>query len=577
MKGTGSISLAAAALALGMAGAAPAMAAPANDGTGQAVITVSTPELPSGQSSAARERWKELRAASNRELTAVARRDDLEVVSRTPEIGQLVVDLGNGGLAALHQRLASDPSVERVLPNSRVELRYAPNDPGLSIHDAHAPAGDLYQWPLGRYGASRAWDFSKGVGAEVAVVDTGVDAAQPDLGPRIVATDDLDFSLGDPGPTTDTAGHGTHVAGLACADTDNGYGIASVGFDCNLFVVKVQLTCAAVSQAIVDAGNRFSDAINLSLGGCPDNTLNSALNYAWSRGSVPVAAADNHPTPDPDFNFPAEFVQPEGTGPNLDAGKGLVVTAANYTGNRAAFAQRTTGVTVAAIGAATDTPSGGQQGIFSTFPNNSTDADNGSGEWSPINGGPGPCGCRTTLNGDSRFAYLVGTSMATPQVAGLVALMRSVKPNMSAPQVVRLIKLTASNCGTYGTNGLGWGLIRADQAVAAALGRDIDPPGSQVLSAKRAGRGIVNLRLKRSDMSCSKELPLSGVKSTSVFASANGGPFRRIGKTKKRKLHFRGKPGRRYRFYSVAVDKAGNRESPPSTPDVHMRLKRGRR
>jgi subtilisin family serine protease len=574
MKGTRSIALATAVVAVGAASISPALAAPSSDGAGQAIVTVSTPELPSGQSVAARERWKQLRAVSSQKLGAVADRNDLRVVARTPEIGQLVVDLGAGGIAALRERLASDPSVERVLPNSPVQLRYAPNDPGLSTHDAHAPAGDFFQWPLGRYGAARAWDFSKGAGSEVAIVDTGVDAAQPDLGPRIVAADDLDNGLGDAGPTTDTNGHGTHVAGLACADTDNGYGIASLGFDCNLFVVKVALTCAAVSQGIVDAANRFSDAINLSLGGCPNNTLNAALNYAWGRGSVPVVAGDNQPQPDPNFNYPAEFVQPVGTGPSLDAGKGLVVTAANYAGNRAVFAQRDSGVSVGAIGAATDIGSGGQQGILSTFPQNSTDADKGMGEWSPINGGPGPCGCRTTLNNDNRFAYLVGTSMSTPQVSGLVALMRAAKPTIAASQVVRLIKLSASNCGTYGSNGLGWGLIRADRAVAAAAGKDIDAPGSQVLSAKRGGNGIINLRLKRFDISCSKELPTVGVKSTAVFASTNNGPFHRIGKTKKRKLHFRGKPGRRYSFFSIAVDKDGNRESPPALPDVHTRLKR---
>ena len=62
--------------------------------------------------------------------------------------------------------------------------------------------------------------------------------------------------------------------------------------------------------------------------------------------------------------------------------------------------------------------------------------------------------------------------MATPQVAGVAALIRAVKPNMANTKVVHLIKATASHCGTYG-DGIGWGLIRADQAVAAALDRDV--------------------------------------------------------------------------------------------------------
>jgi subtilisin family serine protease len=59
--------------------------------------------------------------------------------------------------------------------------------------------------------------------------------------------------------------------------------------------------------------------------------------------------------------------------------------------------------------------------------------------------------------------------MATPQVAGVAALMRSVNPSLPNTRVVELIKATASQCGTYG-NGLGWGIIRADEAVLAAVG-----------------------------------------------------------------------------------------------------------
>ena len=67
------------------------------------------------------------------------------------------------------------------------------------------------------------------------------------------------------------------------------------------------------------------------------------------------------------------------------------------------------------------------------------------------------------------------------------------------------------------------------------------------------------------------KLPTAGVKKVLVFASANGGRYHRIGKTSKRKLHFHGKPGRRYRFYSIAVDNAGNREAPPAGPDAKLK------
>jgi subtilisin family serine protease len=494
----------------------------------------------------------------------VVRRNDLEVELRIPEIGMLAVDPGAGGVAGLRRRLRDDPRVESVGPDLRPELRYTPNDFAFTHPDLHAPNQDLAQWHLVRSSAPRAWDLSRGAGAEVAVIDSGANGTHPDLAPRIVGYADHDPTFGAPGPNVDTLGHGTHVAGLACADSDNVYGIASMGFDCNLFIDKwgSASNCSDIAQAITNAGNRFSDVISMSFGGC-DTSLNSALLYALGRGAVLVAAGDNVPVPNPNSNYPAQWVQPEGTGPQSGFNRGLVVTAAKYDGTRAAFAQRTTGVSVAAFGAATDSTSGGQQGILSTWPPPTVSYDNRGG--------------RTTLNGDNRFAYLVGTSMSTPQVSGLAALIRAVKPTLPAPEVARLIKLSASNCGTY-VNGVGWGLIQADKAVAAALKKDIDPPSSRVKSAKLARGGVANLRLKRADgngaSDCFKEIPVSGVKTVNLFASANGGRYHRVAKTKKKKVRIGLKRGRRYRFYSIAVDKDGNREVAPEKADAKLKKRR---
>ncbi len=529
----------------------------------RAVVIVHTPELPSGRSAAARSRWHALRAGSSEILGSVADRNSLAVETAIPEIGQLSVDLGRGGLPALRARLAGDPRVESVRPDPLVELRYSPNDLAFTQHDAHAPNGDFGQWNLIREGGPRAWDLSRGTGAEVAVIDSGVDGTHPDVAGRIADA----TAFGTSSPTTDSVGHGTHTAGLACGDADNGFGIASMGFDCSLFIAKLAFPgpCSNVSDAITAAANRNSDVISMSLGGC-DSALVPALSYAQSRGSVLVAAGDNTPNPTGscgalglnDCIYPEEWLQPNGTGPNAGFDRGLVVTSAKYDGTRSSFAELTNRVSVAAFGSATNAI-GGQQGILSSWPANSVDDDSQGG--------------RTSLNGDNRFAYLVGTSMATPQVAGVAALIRAVKPNLPNTKVVQLIKTTASHCGTYG-DGIGWGVIRADQAVAAALDRDLDPPSSRIKRAKRAN-GVVALKIKRHDTSGSTscvKLPTAGVKKVLVFASANGGEYHRIGKTRKAKLRFRGKRGRRYRFFSIAVDNAGNREAPPVGPDAKLKL-----
>jgi serine protease len=542
--------------------------------TGRALIGVRTPRLPPLDSRNASERRRQALGESRDLLDTVARRDGITVDARSVPGGFIATDLAGRSVAQLSARLADDPLVTRVVPEYRAEYRYAPSDPGLYASDPNAPAQDRAQWNVLDTGAETAWNLAKGRGAEVAVIDSGVDVSHPDLAPRISGTLNTCTTpplLGGCEGTgvTDNDGHGTHVSGLACATADNHYGIASIGFGCSIYAIKSDLTYTSIVNSIYAAVAHGSDAINMSFGGGGDDpNLRSALSYAWSNGLVAVAAGDNTPMPSPDSNYPAEAIQPDGSGPNIDAGKGLVVTSASHSGLRSAFAQKTSGVSVAAYGSATDEGSGGQQGILSTWPANSTTADLGSGgEWLG-----NPCGCRTSVAGENRFAYLSGTSMAAPQVAGLVALMRSGRPNLGAAKLVRLIKVSASNCVSY-SNGIGWGVIRASDAVGAAVGRDVDPPRSRVVRARRIARQMVSVRIKGHDRACSKELPVTGLKSVAVFASANHGRYHRIGKTATGKLHFRGKPGRRYRFFSIAVDKAGNREAPPGLPDAKLRLR----
>jgi serine protease len=554
--------------------------------TGRALIEVRTPAIPTGDGAAAAEARHTRLGRSNRLLSSVARRNHLTVDARSAGEGLIATGLDGASIDSLRQRLGGDPLVEGVHPEYAYRLMYTPSDPAFTSRDPHAPGGDFGQWNLLGYGAPRAWDLSRGAGAEVAVLDSGVDVSHPDLAGRISGTLDCGGSSCSGTGVSDTVGHGTHVAGLTCATSDDRYGIASVGFDCSIYAIKLGFTTTlpilgggiteiSIINAIRAAGDRGVDAINMSFGcGGADASMKSAIDYAWARGAVPVAAADNYPDPASDPNctypdYPAQYVQPDGTGPSIDSGEGLVVTSASHSGSRSAFAQRTNGVSVAAFGSATDQGSGGQQGILSTFPTFSADYD--------------AYGVRTSVNGDNRFAYLSGTSMAAPQVSGLVALIRSAKPSLSAVKVVRLIKLTASNCGAYG-GGIGWGIVRADEAVAGALDKDIDPPRSYVRSAKRtrrtslatasSGRGrVVRLRLKRRDAPsahCGENLPVSGVKKVAVFASANGGAYHRIATTRRETLTFRAKRHRRYRFYSVAVDKAGNRESPPPTADAKL-------
>ena len=549
------------------AGAAPASASGEPGALKQAIVELAEPPLPAAAETGSR-RWRRLRAQAEALLTKVTQRNGLEVASRIPETAQLTVPLREGeDVAALRDRLADDPRVARVSADRPVELRLTPNDPGFLAVDQNAPGADFRQWNVSRLFGPQAWDLATGRGRSVAVIDVGVDVTHPDLAGQISAA--VDCTGGCSGSNVASGnGHGTHVAGLACATSNNGYGIASTGFGCNLLPLRV-VTCSDAAAAIVFAANANSDAINMSFGGCGP-ALNNELTYALGRNSVPVAAGDNEPTPNPNTNYPAQFIQPLGTGSSASFNRGLVVTAATHSGARASWAQLDTGISVAAFGAATDAI-GGQQGILSTWPNVACNPN-----------------CRTTVNGDSRFAYLQGTSMAAPQVAGVVALMREVNNSLPPAEISNLIKQTASHCGSY-ANGLGWGTVNAYRAVIAAGKLDRVSPVSEVRRAFRR-----KLKLESGDTggsACQVPIPASGVAKVFIYAKRKGSKrgYRLIGATSKdvwrfkknrenKDFRFVPKGKKSYRFFSVAVDAAGNPEASPPKSDAKLgKRKRGRR
>jgi serine protease len=375
-----------------------------------------------------------------------------------PALGALAVEPAPGqSLDALGERLRNAPGVARVEPEYRRELRLTPNDPAFRNHLAGVPAGAKGQWNLRRSGFREAWDRSRGGGALVAVIDTGIDAAHPDLRGRILTGVDYDASAFHLGPGEDESGHGTHIAGLACGQGNNHFGIVGAGYSCRLLIEKSDLTDSSIAAAIVDAARRGAKVINMSFGGAGNSSLLAgAINFAWARNVVMVAAADSRNVTDQ--GLPASLLQPTGTGPRLTSGRGLVVTAAAFTNKRYTLAGRGTQISIAAYGA-------GGRGILSTFPSDLTSLEVGS-----LFPSIQPCFCRGEVNGDRRFAYLIGTSMATPQVAGAAALIRAKKPRLSAAKVIKILKQTATRRSGWSQE-LGWGILDAGEAVEKALGK----------------------------------------------------------------------------------------------------------
>ena len=193
------------------------------------------------------------------------RRDGAQV----PQIG-LVSVRPTGGvlpsvLAPLLRRL---PGVRHVEVERRHELRAVPNDPSLTTLETApgTPAGTPLQWWISRLNLPAAWDIERGAGATVAVIDSGVDAGQPDLAGKIAQSIDNDDDPAHGPPTGDENGHGSHVSSQACAAGDNGTGIVGAGLDCRLLVIKSDLGDGSIARSIVQAADLGADAVNMSFG-----------------------------------------------------------------------------------------------------------------------------------------------------------------------------------------------------------------------------------------------------------------------------------------------------------------------
>jgi serine protease len=477
------------------------------------------------------------------------------------------------GSAAAIRALRRDSRVEGVSREWYRTLRRVPNDPALHTREDQyggVSGGGVIQWALQREGFYRAWDLTTGAGARVAVLDTGVDGAHPELAGKIATAD----AVGTSDPVSDPDGHGTHTSGLACAATDNGRGLAGAGWGCRLNVVKLGASEFGIpDDEIVDAirvaADRGTKTISMSFGGGgPSIALQRAIDYALSKRIVLVAAASNNSTSDQ--GAPASQLQPDNA-PDVNAGRGLVVTAADYFDTRAGTGHGRQ-VSLAAYGFYDDAPEG-PPGLISTYPPSpdvvGLECD------SPL------FDCRRSLSGDDRYAYLQGTSMATPQVAALAALVADLNPWLTVRDRLKLIKRSARRSGGWSPN-LGWGILDAGGTVSAARRIDRKPPSSRARTRKRVRirrghrRAAVRVRWSGSDRRGRAGLFASGVRSFDLYMRRGHRRYRRVRRASRRhSALLRLGPGT-YRFYTRARDRAGNREAAPHRADARLVVKRQR-
>jgi subtilisin family serine protease len=311
-------------------------------------------------------------------------------------------------------RVAPTQSQEVTIQNkSNLFSRLLGKSKSISIRDL--------EWDYQDVEANKAWSQIKQVRQiKVAVVDTGIDYNHPALKGRIDLADGYNFVSNTSDPLDDN-GHGTHVSGIIATNSPlNGTGLLGIdgNLDVQIMPVKVLDSTGSgdsdiIARGIQWAADRGADIINLSLGGrgaSPE--IDSAINYATSKGVFVVAAAGND-------NSDSKYYTPA-SNPNV-----FTVAALGMNDRKASYSNYGSNVEGAAPG----------DYIVSTIPN-------------------------------GKYALMSGTSMATPVVSGIAAMIKAQNPNLTPSQIKQILNKSAVDIGTKGKDiYYGYGKVDAYKAI----------------------------------------------------------------------------------------------------------------
>lgn len=334
-----------------------------------------------------------------------------------PATGVHVLDLPEeANEAAFANALAARPDVEFAELDRIVQpADITPNDPWFGS----------WEWYLTKINAPAAWSVTTGdKSIIIAILDTGVDGTHPDLQAKMVPGWNIYNNNSD---TSDVYGHGTVVAGIAAASSNNGQGVASIAWNCPIMPVRISAvdgtaTYSAMASGLTWAADHGARVANISYEASDSATVKSAASYFQSKGGVVTSSA----------------------------------------GNRASFDSAPDNPYILTI-SATDV-----NDLITSWTNTGNNVDLAA-----------PGSAYTTFEGGI-YSSATGTSISAPIVAGAAALVLSSNPSLTGSQVQDILKQNADDFGSIGwDSSYGSGRVNVARAVSAASSpssADVMPP-----------------------------------------------------------------------------------------------------
>lgn len=381
-------------------------------------------------------------------------------------LGVSVVKVPSGREQAVIDALAHNPNIQFAELNRYVKPSLTVNDPALAS-----------QWHLSKMQASAAWDVATGTGVTVAVLDTGVYANHVDLQGKILVGRNVTAGTLNASDTSDIQGHGTWVSGVVTAVANNATGGASVAPGTQVMPIRITdrtdgyATFGDMAAGITWAADHGARVANLSYGGAAgSSTVINAASYMMSKNGVVIVAAGND---------------------NIDYG---------YAGSPYLY-----------VAGATDTSDA--KASFSSFGNFVDIAAPGTSIY--------------TTNRSGTYSVVQGTSFATPNVAGVAAVVIAANPLLAPNDVLTVISSTAVDLGTAGWDKY-FGYGRVNEVAAAQKAVTFQPLDSTApavnVSSPTGGStvsGLTGVQVKASDSSGVKSVALL-VNGTQVAVSTTG-------------------------------------------------------